>query len=175
MKKLKSPLRKSLLSQILSVNLGTGQTIALYAWSTVRISAFLILLSRVIQLHFPPELSSSTQSGVCIEHLLWRRTIWQCHYYLRSLHRPSVGSNPGWHPPGHTPLTLLQTSPCEQFPHVDMQSNPYEPSEQAGNRETKNRQQTAVIAFSHIWTRFLWRLVVKCIWIIYSVPPILML
>ena len=33
-------------------------------------------------------------------------------------------SKPGWHPPGHVPLTLSQTSPCEQFPYIDMQCNP---------------------------------------------------
>ena len=44
-------------------------------------------------------------------------------FYLLSLQR-SEGSNPGWHPLGHVPVTLSHTSPCQQFPHDDMQSKP---------------------------------------------------
>ena len=45
-------------------------------------------------------------------------------FYLLSLQRRFEGSNPGWHPLGHVPFTLSHTSPCEQFPHVDMQPKP---------------------------------------------------
>ena len=47
-----------------------------------------------------------------------------CKWCLLFRQDGSERSNPGWHPRGHAPLTLSQTSPCEQFPHVDMQSEP---------------------------------------------------
>ena len=72
----------------------------------------------------------------------------------------SKGSNPGWHPPGHVPLTLSQTSPCEQFPHVDVQFNPYKPSEQAVHKKRKHAADC-----SHVLSCALEKIYFDCVWL----------